>query len=162
MIVGFTGTRDGMTEAQRKSVRALVKWLQPAEAHHGECKGADFEFYEICRKEDVCMIVAHPPLNEKHRVLTESNIHRDPRPYLARNHKLVNDSECLIAAPSTEDEQLRSGTWATVRYARARGRKIYLVNPDGCVNAEGLRVGLSIGLYADDTEALSPQGEKVR
>jgi predicted Rossmann fold nucleotide-binding protein DprA/Smf involved in DNA uptake len=36
------------------------------------------------------------------------------------------------------EEELRSGTWATVRYARRIGRPITLLFPDGGVLREGL------------------------
>jgi hypothetical protein len=41
-----------------------------------------------------------------------------------------------VAAPRTPIETLRSGTWATVRYARAYGRPVWIVLPDGSVRVE--------------------------
>jgi len=39
---------------------------------------------------------------------------------LKRDRRQVAWSHILIAAPKTNEEMLRSGTWATVRYARKR------------------------------------------
>jgi hypothetical protein len=54
-----------------------------------------------------------------------------PRPYIARNHDIVNHTNYLIACPDTMKEVQRSGTWATVRYAGKHDRVVYLVYPDG-------------------------------
>jgi hypothetical protein len=43
----------------------------------------------------------------------------------------------LIATPSTDDEQLRSGTWATVRYARKAKKRIKLIFPNEKIMEEG-------------------------
>jgi hypothetical protein len=55
------------------------------------------------------------------------------KPYLVRNHEIVDDSQVLIAAPKEFTEQLRSGTWATIRYARKIGRTVRIVFPDGSI-----------------------------
>lgn len=39
---------------------------------------------------------------------------------LARDKEIAAVSQLMIAAPRTDKEELRSGTWATVRYARKR------------------------------------------
>lgn len=41
--------------------------------------------------------------------------------YMQRNNRLVALADRLIAFPRTADEELRSGTWATVRRGRAKG-----------------------------------------
>lgn len=52
----------------------------------------------------------------------------DAAAYRARNRALVEGAELVVAFPSTCDEQVRSGTWMTVRYARAKGVPI-MVSP---------------------------------
>ena len=42
----------------------------------------------------------------------------------------------LSATPGGFKEELRSGTWACVRYARKADRPVHIVWPDGKVNAE--------------------------
>ena len=41
--------------------------------------------------------------------------------YMARNDRLVEYADVLLAFPLTEEEEVRSGTWATVRRARKVG-----------------------------------------
>ena len=62
---------------------------------------------------------------------------RDPLPYLERNRAIVDACDILIACPKGMQEEQRSGTWATVRYARRRDRPIVIVWPDGTVTREG-------------------------
>ena len=72
-------------------------------------------------------IVIHPPINEKFRAFTNKLVKdsssvcymMNRAPYLTRNRNLVVESDILIAlTQNPELEQLRSGTWSTVRYAR--------------------------------------------
>lgn len=42
----------------------------------------------------------------------------------------------LLAFPNESWEANRSGTWTTVRYARAAGKPVTLVLPDGTVREE--------------------------
>jgi hypothetical protein len=126
-----------MTDQQKKAVRELINKLLPDEAHHGDCVGADFDFYVICRSLGVPSIVAHPPENDTLRAFTKSDIHRDPKPYLVRNRHIVRDSDALIAAPETATEQVRSGTWSTVRFARTVQKRIKIVLPHGDVKDGG-------------------------
>ena len=39
----------------------------------------------------------------------------------------------MIAAPSEAEEQRRSGTWSTVRFARKQGKPVFVISPDGTV-----------------------------
>jgi len=54
-----------------------------------------------------------------------------PKEPLARNRDIVNMSDILIAAPGEKAEVLRSGTWATIRYARKMSRKLLVIYPKG-------------------------------
>jgi hypothetical protein len=65
------------------------------------------------------------------------------KPYLSRNKDIVLETELLIATPGEEEEQIRSGTWSTVRYARSLKRMINIVLPDGRVIAENWIVPLA-------------------
>jgi hypothetical protein len=57
----------------------------------------------------------------------------DPEPYLVRNRRIVDTCDVLLGAPAEEQEQVRGGTWSTVRYARAQGKTVYVVLPSGRV-----------------------------
>lgn len=127
VIVGFTGTQVGMTRKQIDNLRAQLPHLMigtaPFEFHHGDCIGADAEAHEValaCGYE----IVIHPPEYESKRAFCSGAASvKPPRPYLERNHDIVNAADVLIAAPRTLQEEVRSGTWATVRYWKKTGKQ---------------------------------------
>lgn len=130
MRIGFTGTQEGMTLAQKTRFSAVIRGLRPTEFHHGDCVGADAEAHDlavgVAKK-----IVIHPPDSDAKRAFCPSKTVRSPRPYLERNQDIVNETHMLIAAPKANSEQLRSGTWATVRYARKIGRRVIIIWPNG-------------------------------
>lgn len=130
--VGFTGTRRGMTGSQWASLTALLKAFcqryDRVEFHHGQCIGADEEAASIA-KELGCWIVSHPPTNQKAISNFAFDEARAPRPYLQRNNGIVNEADVVLAAPGEIEEQLRSGTWATIRYARRSGKPAEILYP---------------------------------
>lgn len=135
MRVGFSGTRDGMTDDQR---RELLHWLscnKPIEAHHGCCVGADDEFHRLMMWARV-PIILHPPKNAKLTVVQHfmdvPGDHVCPDlPYLDRNKAIADAVDWMVFAPKTEVEVKRSGTWATIRYFKrtAKGRGFLLMKP---------------------------------
>jgi len=52
---------------------------------------------------------------------------------LERNRAIVDETDILLAAPLESEEQLRSGTWATVRYARKQHKTVLVIFPNGIV-----------------------------
>lgn len=135
--VGFTGTRLGMTEAQKASLLSLLSEIGlPCTFHHGDCTGADSEAHEIARKAGMTVVV-HPPEDETHRAWCVGDETRMPLSYRNRNKSIVDDSAVLIAAPSTRGEELRSGTWMTVRIARMARRRRLIIGPSGRIDMEG-------------------------
>jgi hypothetical protein len=131
--IGFTGTQQGMTEEQKKSLRALLDG-GVGELHHGDCIGADAEAHDIA---DECgyAIILHPPANYSKRAWREVPKHmaRPEKAYLDRNKDIVLETTALIAAPAEPEEQLRSGTWSTVRFAKKQGKPVFVILPDGTV-----------------------------
>ncbi|MDA8745234.1 hypothetical protein N9N28_11420 [Rubripirellula amarantea] len=135
MKIGFTGSRNGMTKEQKDYIGELLKQLAPTEAHHGDCVGADADFHAICVELGVAVVV-HPPSNAKSRArCIPVSATRPPLPYLQRNQYIVRSSAALIAAVSGP-ERVRSGTWATIRFARKLRRPILLVHADGQATSE--------------------------
>lgn len=121
MNVGFTGTRKGMSPLQMILCAKVLAWLEivtdaiapitdPPTFHHGAAVGADLEAERLATI-DGYTTIPYPA-------------GRDP---LARNQEIVAAVDILIAAPEKDLEELRSGTWATVRYARKRGIPIILL-----------------------------------
>lgn len=131
---GFTGTRTGLNSNQIDKIIELfedtIKQNKIIELHHGDCVGADNEIHKICEKMidkgKAINIVIHPPSNKKLRAFCKSSFIREMKPYLDRNKDIVDESDILIACPFSDEEQLRSGTWSTVRYARKKNKKILL------------------------------------
>lgn len=138
MIIGFTGTQKGMTQRQKDALRQLFCWLPIFYMRHGDCLGADSEAHTIF--EDVLPlrdIFIHRPLDEKNRAFRRGENVSFPTPslpYLQRNKYIAGcvagfKTDLLIAAPGEDTEQLRSGTWATVRYARRCGTPRIILLP---------------------------------
>lgn len=159
MSVGFTGTREGMTDLQKAAVKALLTMLRavsqgcdsgPDWFHHGDCIGADSDFHDICVEmgfEDDIRI--HPPENSKHRAYKFNAFDfrrvRDEKPYLERNRDIVEASRyggVLIACPKAkpkDGEVVTGGTWYTVEYALKKRVPVIVVWPDGAVERLGVQ-----------------------
>ena len=143
MKIGFTGTREGMTELQFDAFcLVLAKLLRDSrEFHHGDCVGSDAEAHEAAALVAKWTIVIHPPLNPRHQAhcgdlpLRFAAVRSLPRrDYLERNVDIVDDTDILIATPAQENEQRRSGTWSTIRYAEKLKRPITIIYPDGRIS----------------------------
>ena len=133
MIIGFTGTRLGLSLSQEIVLRQLLSEHQ-GEFHHGGCVGADTDAHNIAGKLGFKIIV-HPPTNtskftEKYEYEATFLPAKD---YLERNQDIVDASDILFATPDSEYEKTRSGTWATIRNARKKGMKYYVITPTGKV-----------------------------
>lgn len=133
--VGFTGTRDGMTVPQHEQFARWVREHVPSQFHHGECRGADEQaVWEVTRHSAV-VVVAHPCTLRGERAKTAVGLSAFTHPVkapLVRNRDIVNACDVLLACPKGPEE-LRSGTWMTVRYARKAGKPVVIFWPDGRV-----------------------------
>ena len=132
--IGFTGTQRGMTEAQRLklgTILAVGSTKGVGVLHHGDCVGADAQAHELAQKWMIPVII-HPPENSSKRAFCGGSLASlPPQPYLVRNHFIVDACDVLVATPGEATEQLRSGTWATIRYARKRHKTVVIIYPDG-------------------------------
>jgi hypothetical protein len=136
LAIGFTGTREGMSDLQKQAVHDLLKPLPVHAVHHGDCIGADKDFHDavdyLRKVEGKKMeIVIHPPENDSYRAFCKGDLTYHAKPYLERNHDIVDCSDMMIATPREKEEQLRSGTWATIRYTRKKKVKLYIIYKDG-------------------------------
>lgn len=128
---GFTGTQEGMSELQYQSLKYLYSYKTPfAEGHHGDCIGGDAQFHGLITGLG-CLRVGHPPDNPNKRAYCMFDEIREEKPYLVRNHDIVDEVDVMFAAPLTMHEVLRSGTWATIRYALKCNKELYIVYRDG-------------------------------
>jgi hypothetical protein len=134
-ILAFTGTQEGMTKAQRKVFRKLLAEIDPSVFIHGDCIGADAEAHAIAFEEQGREVRKRPCNIPQKRAFTKGGtVVAPPEPPLDRNHKMVDDGQALVATPKTMHEELRSGTWATVRYARKLDRPVWIIWPDGTIS----------------------------
>ena len=136
MNVGFTGTQNGMREEQRVAVKRLLAELHTTdddEFHYGACVGADTQ--AVFDAIDVGYVIlayqANNVSHSKHGLIPKDAIIVTPMAALTRNKRIVDNTDILVVAPQRVSETLRSGTWATVRYARKQGKPIIYVWPDG-------------------------------
>lgn len=144
--IGVTATREGLTKAQKDALtsvlsmgnmmrdqlgRPLELWL-----HHGRCLGGDEQAWHIARLLGY-KTAAHPSVDAERfgwRGDTVDDVVHEALPPLERNRRIVHETRALIALPRGMQEELRSGTWATYRYARGEGHALFLIRPDGSVD----------------------------
>ena len=140
--IGFTGTRYGMTVAQRRTLRLFLANGAGREFHHGDCVGADAEAHDIAVAFGFEPVI-HPPVIDILRAFKDSRRILAPRKYRTRNRDIVRNTSLLIAAPAGAVEKVRSGTWWTVRFARKLGCAIVIIFPDGSIRVAETAFALS-------------------
>ena len=143
VVLGFTGTRTGMSAAQKRTFAALVRELQPGTFRHGACVGADEDAAAIVRAEcPLCRILAYPGVsarggdNNEHRSVKAIALSREVMPeetHFARNRRIVLGADLLVATPWQSEEPTASqgGTWYTIAFARRQKCKVRIIWPDG-------------------------------
>lgn len=137
MIIGFTGTRHGMTEQQKRCLLMVFEaWKDfcGIELHHGDCIGSDAEAHKIAKELHRSIIITHPPIKDEFRAYCHSDQKQAPKDYLDRDQDIVNVSDFLVATPKGFAEEVRSGTWFTIRYAKTRKIPFLVLWPDGGIS----------------------------
>jgi len=133
MIIGFTGTRRGLSNFQRGFLTKYLEHVSWTEFHHGDCIGADEQVAHIamchCGDREV---IAHPcnlyqMRSTRHKYTSALPIDAP----LKRNRDIVDACDILIACPKSASEERRSGTWYTIRYARRVGKCVDIVTDPG-------------------------------
>ena len=143
-VVGFTGSKQGMTNFQEKTVDTLLAELKAngyKYARHGMCVGSDAIFNRLAKLR-FYWTIGHPGVDAdgqvKHRSTCSVDQLTPEHPFLIRNRHIVDRSHAMLATPGQNREVTRSGTWATIRYARARRIPLYLIYPDGHIAQENV------------------------
>jgi len=147
MDIGFTGNKLGMTNRQMKVFKILmVNLLTDINTfHHGGCIGSDKQAHEILFEirnnkslnltypfNEVIRIIVHPANNPVYRAdLTLGNKDEmlEEKPPLERDMDIARSCDILFATPRTLKEEIRSGTWATIRYARKLNKMVVVLDP---------------------------------
>ena len=143
--IGFTGSREGTTEAQKQNLVDMfyADANEPVVFHHGDCLGADNDAHLLFLKTFDVMgtqhkIVIHPPKSPDKRAfcahiptLNMEVVELPVKDYLARDRDIVEASELLLATPKEDSERWKGGTWYTVHYAKKKFVDSVILWPDG-------------------------------
>lgn len=130
MKLGVTATRDGLTSTQKAWLELLIRKHRVTCLVHGDCIGGDADCHDIARKLGL-RVEIRPPDNPKQRAFKNGDVVFSPKPYLERNHDIVDSVDAMLGFPAQVEEQWRgSGTWATIRYAKKQGKLRKIVFPN--------------------------------
>ena len=124
-----------MSAAQSEIFADLLLLLAPRRFHHGCCIGADEQAHTISKSIPGLICHLHRPVDETQMAVGLVGVEWPPAPYLKRNRSIVRSSTLLVAAPHG-CEELRSGTWSTVRYARILSRPVVIIWASGALTFE--------------------------
>lgn len=143
-IIGFTGTRRGLTPAQLDTFHQLVGEIQPREFHHGSCLGADEDAaLSVSFRSDIRTdIMAWPGkpasggANEflSQRAIEASNYVMREMTHFARNREIVKAATHVIGCPwqaSRPPKGTGGGTWYTLEQGEKAGKVVIVIWPDG-------------------------------
>lgn len=136
MIVGITGTREGMSEHQKTEVRQVLHDLAYEAGrdgivphfHHGDCSGVDVEAAAMAR-EFGYVIVCHPPKSTESQGFFGGDIVHEPKGYLERDRAIVDACDVLIVVPLQNEWQPKGGTWYTHDYAKKKNKPFNVIWP---------------------------------
>jgi hypothetical protein len=143
-IIGFTGTRKGLSWWQNVKVHGQLKGWKANGAEffmHGMCVGADEIAHHLAFGLGYkCVGLPSNRFNKVAKLdLGELYQTYSPAEPLARNKLIVEQCHLLLACPETTQEEQRSGTWMTIRYARKLRRPLILIMPTGELRYEIVR-----------------------
>lgn len=139
MKITVTATRKGLTPPQLEAADNILTVLKVTTVVHGAAHGGDTDLHKLAHEKGLmCSIY---PASEVPSNLNNLDVEGDvvfpPKPPLDRNKLMVDNSNVLVAFPAGTTEELRSGTWAAIRYARKQHKTVYIVWPFGAVSIEG-------------------------
>jgi len=124
-----------MNETQMMLFAQIITELKTTEFYHGDCIGADEQAHALVLALEGEIAIKKRPcnLNSQRAFTKEGECIAEPEPPLDRNKKLVDDGEITVAVPGEDFEEVRSGTWATVRYSKKSGKPVIIIWPNGHV-----------------------------
>ena len=143
--VAFTGPSRlpnsvSPTGLRLSAIPILDRWDCADEFISGAAYGVDTVLAKAAierypdKKHRVIIPAAHYNTYWSQSFILDKNIHIDWMPhgtdYMDRNQVMVDLADHLIAFPRTSNEELRSGTWATIRRARNKGIPIEIIPLD--------------------------------
>ncbi len=123
MKVAFTGTRHGMNAAQLKQCRYVLALF-----YHADALVQQRPEFHYGTHETVTLLA-----DEQAACMAKEAGYKLVPHHARRGHELERDEEeaavadVMVAAPATDKEQLRSGTWTTVRRAQKLGKPVVML-----------------------------------
>lgn len=138
-LATVTATRRGLTADQIREARFLFSSYALDGIVHGAAHGGDSDLHYVAH--DLAMFcdiwpASGVPSNITGLRVSPLDVVHEPAPPLDRNKTMVDLTDKLFAFPAGYDEELRSGTWAAIRYARKQHKSVTLIFPDGSVVEE--------------------------
>ena len=138
--IGFTGIRDSSKISETRLITLKEKLTLLAQQHdklilhHGDCIGMDQIAHNLACELGYGFEI-HPPINNKYRAYCAEGITLDEehkvhpqQEYIRRNHAIVVACSILIAVPAkSKVEEIRSGTWSTIRFARLNKKECMII-----------------------------------
>jgi predicted Rossmann fold nucleotide-binding protein DprA/Smf involved in DNA uptake len=133
MKVGISGTRQGATQEQKEVLAKLLSAPNISQLIHGGAEGVDEQadeiYHKVCAATKPRVIVY--PATFGHGTYSEPHFKDVEREPLKRNRLIVAESDIMIIVPSGYQELVRSGTWATYRYASHANLITIVIYPNG-------------------------------
>ena len=132
--IGFIGTQSDLSSDKERQVR-LRNFLSGARTgytdyvfHHGDGIGMDSVAHGIASSLGYKIHIHPPNVDTKRAYCTQYNTIAYPKTYMDRNLDIAKTSHILIAMPKNpNEEEIRSGTWSTVRRARKVGTLVLFI-----------------------------------
>lgn len=138
LLVGFTGTRKGMTAYQKDTLSTFLS-EHPLELHLGDAIGADSEAFDLMVQANntfgwkrPTVLIGYPSDRPEYRANRDYDMEHHPMPPMDRNRLIVERTQLLIGCPRST-RNFETGTWRTVGFALERRTDVYVIRPDGCV-----------------------------
>jgi len=131
MIIAFTGTQNGMSDRQKRTLRGIMNFFSEDTNLiflHGDCVGADADAHAIVNEFAIDIELFPCDIKEKRAWCKGAKLTHARIPPLKRNDIMAKRCDLLIAAPKSLHEEIRSGTWATIRYARKYDKSIIILD----------------------------------
>ena len=134
-VIGFTGTRDGMTSQQMDALRNFLRGVFAQTRNvptflHGDCVGADAEAHSASR-EIGFEIVIRPSTAKTRAFCTGAATVFLPKDPVDRDRDIALHCDMLVAAPRETEEVTRSETWTTARHVHRLGKRVLVISPTG-------------------------------
>lgn len=135
MVVGMSGTRRGMTDAQKTVFMRMLLEHKATILHHGDCNGADAEAHAMAKRLGLG-IETHPCASYERAYCEGATKEHPVYPPLIRNLHIIGASDLMIATPAQTTPQMRgSGTWHVIRHTPKQKKPLIIIWPDGSTEA---------------------------